>query len=84
VPLVWYEGAGTTDRRWFHADERGSVIAVSNSAGSVIALNSYDEYGIPQSTNQGRFQYCIITKPGCTPRRWAGSCRVIPLGTAMG
>jgi RHS repeat-associated protein len=33
------------------------VIAVSNSAGSVIALNSYDEYGIPQSTNQGRFQY---------------------------
>jgi RHS repeat-associated protein len=56
-PLVWYEGAGTTDRRWLHADERGSVVAVSNSAGSVIALNSYDEYGIPQSTNQGRFQY---------------------------
>jgi RHS repeat-associated protein len=56
-PLVWYEGAGTTDRRWLHADERGSIIAVSNSAGSVIAINSYDEYGIPASTNQGRFQY---------------------------
>ena len=28
-PLVWYEGSGTSDRRWFHADERGSVIAVS-------------------------------------------------------
>jgi RHS repeat-associated protein len=56
-PLVWYEGAGTTDRRWLHADERGSIIAVSNSVGSVIAINSYDEYGIPASTNQGRFQY---------------------------
>jgi uncharacterized protein RhaS with RHS repeats len=30
-PLVWYEGAGTTDRRFLHADERGSVIAVSNA-----------------------------------------------------
>ncbi|MEQ1549246.1 MAG: RHS repeat-associated core domain-containing protein [Chakrabartia sp.] len=56
-PLVWYEGSGTTDRRWLHADERGSVIAVSNSAGSVIAVNAYDEYGIPAPTNIGRFQY---------------------------
>ncbi|AGH49274.1 YD repeat-containing protein [Sphingomonas sp. MM-1] len=56
-PLVWYEGSGTTDRRWLHADERGSVIAVSDSAGNTIAINAYDEYGIPQSTNLGRFQY---------------------------
>jgi RHS repeat-associated protein len=56
-PLVWYEGAGLTDRRWLHADERGSIVAVSNSAGSVIAINAYDEYGIPASTNMGRFQY---------------------------
>ena len=26
-PLVWYEGSGTSTRRYFHADERGSVIA---------------------------------------------------------
>jgi RHS repeat-associated protein len=56
-PLVWYEGAGTTDRRWLHADERGSVVAVTNSTGSAFAINSYDEYGIPASNNIGRFQY---------------------------
>ena len=27
-PLVWYEGIGHLDRRWLHADERGSVVAV--------------------------------------------------------
>jgi RHS repeat-associated protein len=56
-PLVWYEGSGTIDRRWLHADERGSVIAITNGAGTVTAINSYDEYGIPGTANQGRFQY---------------------------
>ncbi len=55
--VVWYEGSGTTDRRWLHADERGSVIAVSDASGNVSAINRYDEYGIPQSTNSGRLQY---------------------------
>lgn len=55
--VVWYEGAGLTDRRWLHADERGSIVAVTDSAGSTIAINKYDEYGIPASTNIGRFQY---------------------------
>ena len=56
-PLTWYEGTGTTDRRWFHADERGSVVAVSNASGAVTSTNAYDEYGIPQASNVGRFQY---------------------------
>jgi hypothetical protein len=56
-PLVWYEGSGTTDRRWLHQDERGSVIGVSNASGTPLAINAYDEYGIPASTNSGRFQY---------------------------
>lgn len=55
--LVWYEGASTSDRRYLHADERGSVVAVSNDAGNAVAINSYDEYGIPGANNQGRFQY---------------------------
>ncbi|WP_161773110.1 RHS repeat domain-containing protein [Sphingomonas sp. RIT328] len=55
--LVWYEGAGTSDRRYLHTDERNSVVAVSNDAGNAIAINSYDEYGIPGTNNQGRFQY---------------------------
>ncbi|WP_176943703.1 RHS repeat-associated core domain-containing protein [Sphingomonas sp. YR710] len=56
-PLVWYEGSGTSDKRWLHADERGSIIAVTNGSGTAIATNSYDPYGIPATTNLGRFQY---------------------------
>lgn len=56
-PIVWYEGSGATDRRWLHADERGSIIAVSNASGVVTASNAYDDYGVPASTNVGRFQY---------------------------
>lgn len=56
-PVVWYEGAGLSDRRWLHADERGSVVTVTDAAGSAIAVNRYDEFGIPASTNIGRFQY---------------------------
>lgn len=56
-PVVWYEGSGTSDRRWLHADERGSIVAVSNGSGVSIVTNSYDEYGIPSAGNAGRFQY---------------------------
>jgi RHS repeat-associated protein len=56
-PLVWYEGPGASDRRWLHQDERGSTVAVTNNAGIATAINSYDEFGVPASTNVGRFQY---------------------------
>lgn len=56
-PLVWYEGAGTTDKRWLIADERGSVVAVTNATGGATTINTYDEYGIPGASNLGRFQY---------------------------
>jgi RHS repeat-associated protein len=56
-PIVWYEGAGTADKRFLHADERGSIVAVSNASGGLLAINTYDEYGIPRVTNVGRFQY---------------------------
>jgi len=56
-PLVWYEGSGTTDRRWLHADERGSVIAVTDASGASIGTNTYDEYGVPGAGNIGKFQY---------------------------
>jgi hypothetical protein len=56
-PLVWYEGSGTTDRRWYHADERGSVVALSDGSGAMLAINRYDEYGVPRPGNLGRFQY---------------------------
>lgn len=56
-PLVEYTGSGTASRKWLHADERGSIIAVSDGSGNVTQANRYDEYGQPQSTNTGRFQY---------------------------
>jgi len=51
------DDAGTTDRRFLHEDERGSVIATSNSSGTMLSIDSYDEFGIPASTNSGRFGY---------------------------
>jgi hypothetical protein len=58
-PVVWYEGSGTASRRWLLADQRGTVVAVSDATGTVVngAPNTYDEYGVPASANQGRFQY---------------------------
>ncbi len=56
-PVVWYEGAALTDKRYLTADERGSVIDASNASGNSIAINRYDDWGIPSTTNLGRFQY---------------------------
>jgi RHS repeat-associated protein len=57
-PMVWYEGSDTSTRRWFHADERGSVIAVSDASGNLVGtINRYDEYGVAQGTLTGRFGY---------------------------
>ena len=55
--LLWYEGAGTSDRRWLARDERGSTTLITDGSATVLAIDAYDEYGIPQSTNLGRFQY---------------------------
>ena len=56
-PMVWYEGAGVSDRRFLLADPQGSIVAVVSSAGTNLATNTYDEYGIPAAGNLGRFQY---------------------------
>lgn len=64
-PLIWYEGATQTAtlRRYLHADPRGSIVAVTDHAGNRVAVNSYDEYGIPDTASgndiatKGRFRY---------------------------
>jgi RHS repeat-associated protein len=56
-PLIRYDGTGLTTKRHLHADERGSVIAVTSFTGALLTTNRYDEYGVPASTNAGRFQY---------------------------
>ena len=57
--LVEYDRGtgGVYTRAWLHADERGSIVAQSNHTGATTATNAYDEYGVPASTNVGRFQY---------------------------
>jgi len=64
-PLVWFEGTGTaaTNARHLYADPRGPIVLVGDSVGAAIAINAYDEYGIPkagtipEAGNIGRFQY---------------------------
>ena len=56
-PIVWYEGTGIADKRYMIADERGSITGIVKQDGSLLAINAYDEYGIPAATNVGRFGY---------------------------
>jgi RHS repeat-associated protein len=56
-PLVWYKGSGTGNRRFLIADERGSIIAVTNSSGAIRDINTYDAYGRSGDDNEGHFQY---------------------------
>ena len=58
-PLVGYEGATVSAslRRYYFADQQGSVVATSDSAGNETQLNTYDPYGVPASGNTSRFQY---------------------------
>jgi RHS repeat-associated protein len=56
VPVVTWEGAGLTDPRYLHADEQGSIVAITDQTGAAT-LNRYDEYGVPQGTFAGRFGF---------------------------
>jgi uncharacterized protein RhaS with RHS repeats len=56
-PVVWYELTGGPVRRFLHADQQGSIVAVAGDSGNVLAGNAYDPWGIPNPTNIGRFQY---------------------------
>lgn len=56
-PLVWYEGAGISDQRSLQVDHQGSIVSIALAVGTLHTINSYDEYGLPGSANDGRFQY---------------------------
>lgn len=58
-PLMWYEGAAVsaaTGRPLF-ANHQGSVETILSASGTLIGINAYDEYGVPNRSNIGRFQY---------------------------
>lgn len=57
-PLVWYEGAVVgSNRRTLQSNHQGSIISIADSGGNLVAVNSYDAWGIPGAANLGRFQY---------------------------
>jgi RHS repeat-associated protein len=55
-PLLWYEGASLETRKQIFTDHQGSVVSIADGSGSNIAINTYDEWGVP-GANTGRFQY---------------------------
>jgi len=60
-PVVWYQGSAmtTTSRQWLHADERGSVIATTDSNGNPT-IYTYSAYGEPAGATGwagSRFRY---------------------------
>jgi RHS repeat-associated protein len=64
-PLVWYEGAGLTTKRFFHADAQGSIIATTDATGTTSQTLSYGPYGDASSNVGSRFKYTgQITLPG--------------------
>ena len=56
-PIVWYEGSGTGDKRYYTANRQGSIVGVTLQNGLSTSVNSYDEYGIQKLSTIGRFQY---------------------------
>ena len=57
--LVWYEGSAVqaSGRRYLHANNQGSIVAVTDTNGSTIEVDSYDPYGVGSSSSQSRFRY---------------------------
>ncbi|MEM7418733.1 MAG: RHS repeat-associated core domain-containing protein [Pseudomonadota bacterium] len=56
-PLLWYEGSGTSDKRYLHADERGSIMATTRQSGSIIRTYKYGPFGELQDNYSDRFRY---------------------------
>ena len=58
-PLMWYEYTAGFSRRFLHADHQGSIVAAADSNGTLIAINAYDAWGVPDATGLelGRFGY---------------------------
>lgn len=62
-PLFWFEGSSLATRRLLRSNHQGSIVAVADASGNSLAVNSYDEFGIPYNNVDndrlpfGRFAY---------------------------
>src|SRR3546814_19514686 len=70
-PVVWYEGTGTATPRFLHTDYQGSIVAVPSNTGAALAINAYDEYGLP-ATSAGGTEGRRVGKEGVSTCRSRG------------
>ncbi|MDO8336419.1 MAG: RHS repeat-associated core domain-containing protein, partial [Candidatus Saccharibacteria bacterium] len=58
-PWVEYGSSsiGVSNRTYLHADHQGSIIARTDGSGGYRSKLTYDSFGIPATTNEGRFGY---------------------------
>jgi len=58
-PLIQYDGAavGPANQHYLFADNQGSIVAMTDASLGSPTIDSYDPWGVPAPTNQGRFQY---------------------------
>jgi RHS repeat-associated protein len=58
-PWVEYASSsiGVSNRTYLHADHQGSIIARTDGSGNYLGKLTYDSFGIPATTNDGRFGY---------------------------
>ena len=75
-PLVSVHGNG--NRFWFHADERGSVIAGSDPAGAAPYVKTYDEYG--RGGGSGAFRFGFTGQIALGPDRYYFKARMYDPG----
>ncbi|UZJ45953.1 RHS repeat-associated core domain-containing protein [Marinimicrobium sp. C6131] len=59
APVAVFEGSvlGTSNRKFYHIDHQGSVVAQTNSSGAVVSINTYDAFGVAGGGNVSRFGY---------------------------
>src|SRR3546814_4283476 len=56
-PVAWYEGTTmSSGRQMLLADHQGSIVSMADAGGALAGINSYDEWGVPDVGNSGRFQ----------------------------
>ncbi|WP_299574454.1 RHS repeat-associated core domain-containing protein [uncultured Shewanella sp.] len=58
-PLVMYSGTniGSSHRQNLLKNHQGSIVGATSNSGYKVFINTYDSYGVPNTSNQGRFGY---------------------------
>jgi len=70
-PLVWWDFTGNNTRRFLHADQQGSIVAVSNAqTGAPVTINTYDPWGVPGENNAPSTNNAVALRFGYTGQAW--------------